>query len=135
MHQAVAVSMRDGAKCLHAARGDDHPRRLERTAGDRGAHVVGPVDFGRQRLDLLARVWRLVEQGTGAPLADNQVRLDVRLPQPLEQANAVNHTGGAGDSDYQLHENPKTQIPDPKSQQIPKLATVLGFGAWDLGLG
>src|SRR5258705_5378745 len=134
MYQAVTVPVRDGAKRLHAAGGDDHPRRLERTAGDRRAHVVGSVDLGRERLDLFARVRRLVEQRTGTRLADDQVRLDVRLAQPLEQADAVNHAGGTGDADNDPHwqiPNPKSQIPNPTKSRT----AILGFGAWDLGFG
>src|SRR4249920_2599663 len=134
MYEAVAVPVRDSAKGLHAAGRDDHPRRLERTAGDRRAHIGGRVDLSRERLDLLARVRRLVEQRTGAPLADDQVRLDVRLAQPLEEADAVNDSGRARHADDDSHRqnpNPKLQIPNPKKSQT----AILGFGAWDLGFG
>src|SRR5258705_2941605 len=76
-----------------------------------------------------------MEQRARAPLADDEMCLDVGLAQPLQQPDAVNHPCCAGHSDDQFHENPKTQIPSPKSQEIPSSAGVwdLGCGIWDLG--
>ena len=114
--------MRHSAKRLHAAWRNDHPRRLERPARNRRAHVVGRIHLGRERFDLLARVRSLVKQRPHSPLADDEVRLDVRFAEALQQADAVNDPRCAGNADDDSH----WQIPKPH---------FLGFGSWDLGFG
>jgi hypothetical protein len=53
----------------------------------------------RQRLDLLARVGRLVHQCARAPAAHDEMRFDSGVAQPFEQLHAINHARGAGDAD------------------------------------
>src|SRR6185503_16262043 len=59
--------------------------------GDRGAHVARRVDVRGQLLDFLRRVARLVNERAGTPAADHEVRLDVGLAHPLQEAHAVDH--------------------------------------------
>jgi hypothetical protein len=77
-----------------------------------------------------------VEQRPRAPLADDEMRLDAGLAQPLQQPDAVDGAGCARDTDYQPHE--KSQSPNPKTQ-IPRnpkhTVRCLGIGTWDLGFG
>ena len=57
----------------------------------------------RHRLDLLARIRRLVQQSSGAPSTDHQVCFDASLSQPLEKAHAIDGAGRAGDADDETH--------------------------------
>jgi hypothetical protein len=99
MEEVVAKAVRNRRQRLGAARRDDHPVRAKRAAGDRRSHVTGGIHRVRQPLDLFPGVAGLVQQRPRAPLADHQVRLDLRLAQPLEQPDAVGNAGGAGDAD------------------------------------
>ena len=103
VHQVVAVAVRDRRERLGAARRDDHPVGPDRSARNRRPHVVGRVHGGGQTLDLLPGVGRFMEECPGAPPADHEVRLDRRLAEPLQQADSVDDSGGAGDTDYQAH--------------------------------
>jgi hypothetical protein len=82
--------MRDLRHRLHAAGQDDHPHRDEGTAGNRCALIRRGVDVTGQALHLLDRIVGLVNQGTCAPSAQDEVRLDVQIAEPLEQTDAEN---------------------------------------------
>ena len=88
---AASVFALHGAMIMPSVRND--PLEIDAPMSP-GAYVTV-----RQRLDLLARVRRLVQQRARAPAADHEMRLDACLAQPLEQADAVDRAGRAGDAD------------------------------------
>src|SRR5258706_7370596 len=44
-----------------------------------------------------------MKQRADAPLADDKMGLDARLPQPLKELHPVDHPGGASHSDNEFH--------------------------------
>ena len=101
--EVVREGIRDPGKGLHRARDHHHRRGLERTGGDCSCDVPDPVAVIGQRLNLFDGQIRLQGDGSLGRVRHDEVSLDVvRLPQDLQQANAVDDTAGATDSDDDL---------------------------------
>src|ERR1700694_2192303 len=101
MDEMLSISMSDGGESSHTAGGHHHAGREEGAAGHGGALIVGRVMAIRHLLDLFERIGCFVDQSTGAPFAENQMRFDARTRKRLHEADSVDRSRGAADTDNQ----------------------------------
>jgi hypothetical protein len=94
VNEMVAGADGDGGEAAHRARDDHHPFGDERARRDRRAHVVGVIARGCKRPNLIDRLAGLVLDGPLRPVADDEMGLDLAVPQRLQQPDAEYRPGG-----------------------------------------
>ncbi|KAG0759767.1 hypothetical protein G6F22_019287 [Rhizopus arrhizus] len=100
--RTISTRRRRSFKRAHRARHDDHARRLERAAGQRGTHVAHGVHEVGQRIDVVAADIKLMLDVQHAGRGHHQMRLDiVHAAQRLQHAHRIERAGGARDADDQ----------------------------------
>src|SRR5689334_7266180 len=101
MNQVVAETVCDSCERAHAAWRDHHAERHERTARDCGALIADAVAVRGQICYVFNRILSFVRERARGPLANDEMSLDARAVQHLQQAHAEDRSSRAGYTDNQ----------------------------------